>query len=241
MAARASARSGSGLKEQEVLADSLRAGIERLHLKPHSTEWTRYEEDRPTYSGEAWEAKGATLRRVLERLKPATIWDLGMATGRFSREASAAGALTIGFDADPYCVDRAYLQARERGDTRFLPLVQDLLRPTTAGGWAGAETLSLAERGPADLLLVLGLTHHLAVAGAVPFSLQLEHFARLGRAALVEFVPATDPVVRWWSTRFDVSGLTREAFEAAIGPAFTRAERIPLPGSDRVIYLLTQG
>lgn len=178
------------------------------------------------------------VRRVLRDLKPGVVWDLGMATGHFSREATAAGALTIGFDADPLCVEKAYADARQRGETRFLPLVQDLLRPTPPSGWAEAELLGLSQRGRADLLLALGLTHHLAVRGGIPLSMQLEHYARLARTALVELVPESDPIVRGWSERLLVRGLTAETFEAAIAPHFALIEKVSLPSSERVLYLL---
>jgi thiol-disulfide isomerase/thioredoxin len=37
----------------------------------------------------------------LDRFRPATVWDLGANTGRFSRLASARGIDTVAFDADP--------------------------------------------------------------------------------------------------------------------------------------------
>ena len=228
----------SGLRRQTLVIDSLRRGIDGLSWTPPDTQWSRYEDDRPTYSQEAWDARLAVVRRVLAQLKPAVVWDFGMAAGHFSREATAAGAFTVGFDADSASVDKAYREARKRGDTRFLTLVQDLLRPTGTGGWAETETLSLSARGPADLLLVLGLTHHLAIPGGVPLLNQLEHFTRLGNVVLFELVPATDPVPRGWASRFDVRGLDREAFESSVLPHFNVIETVCLPSSERVLYLI---
>lgn len=228
----------SGLSRQAPIIESLRRGIDGLSWTPPDTQWSRYEDERPTYSDEAWNARLAVVRRVLAQLKPGVVWDFGMAAGHFSREATAAGALTIGFDADSANVERAYREARERGDTRFLPLVQDLLRPTGPGGWAEAETLSLSARGPADLLLVLGLAHHLAVPGGVPLGHQLAHFTRLGKMVLFELVPDTDPVPRGWASRFDIKGLDRAAFESSVLPRYNVIETMPLPSSERVLYLL---
>jgi hypothetical protein len=235
---RAPASIDSGVSRQTVLADSLYCGLENLRLGRAASPWVHYQDERPTYSSGAWEAKITAVRRVLAQLKPSVVWDLGMATGFFTREAVSTGAFAVGFDADAACVETAYLEARNRGETRLLPLVQDLLRPTGPGGWAASEILGLSERGPADLLLVLGLTHHLAVMGGVPLDLQLKEFARLGRAALVELIPASDPIVEEWGTRFHVRNLSVEAFEASIGPHFSVLEKIPLPASTRVLYLL---
>ncbi|MCX6537956.1 MAG: SAM-dependent methyltransferase [Acidobacteria bacterium] len=229
---------GRTLGRQSLIIDSLRRGIERLSWTPPDTQWSRYGDARPTYSEAAWNARFAIVRRVLAQLKPAVVWDFGMAAGHFSREATAAGAFTVGFDAESSCVEKAYRGARERGDTRFLPLVQDLLRPTGPGGWAEAETLSLSARGPAALLLVLGLAHHLAVPGGVPLDHQLAHFTRLGKTVLFELVPDTDPVPRGWASKFDVTGLDRAAFESSVLPHFNVIETVPLPSSERVLYLV---
>jgi hypothetical protein len=94
------------------------------------------------------------------------------------------------------------------------------------------------ERGPADLLLALGLVHHLAVPGAVPFDRQLPFFAGVARAAVVEFVPPGDPIVASWASRFDVRHLNEDAFREAARAAFNRIERVPIPDSGRVLYSL---
>ncbi|MCX6545130.1 MAG: SAM-dependent methyltransferase [Acidobacteria bacterium] len=227
-----------GLARQMAIIESLRRGIDGLSWLPPDTEWSRYGDERPTYSEEAWEARLAVVRRVLAQLKPAVVWDFGMAAGHFSREAAESGALAIGFDADAASVEKAYCLARKRGETRFLPLVQDLLRPTGPGGWAEAETLSLSARGPADLLLVLGLAHHLAVPGGVPLGHQLAHFTRLGKTVLFELVPDTDQVPCGWASRFDVRGLNRAAFESSVLPLYDVIETVPLPSSERVLYLI---
>jgi len=228
----------AAIGRQRLVIESLRSGIDGLSWSAPTTQWSRYEDERPTYSPEAWDARFGVVRRLLGQLKPAVVWDFGMAAGHFSREASAAGSLTVGFEADASCVERAYLGARERGDTRLLPLVQDLLRPTSPGGWAETETLGLSARGPADLLLVLGLAHHLAVPGGVPLGHQLAHFTRLGRKVLFELVPATDPIALGWASRFDVRGLDRAAFESTVLPLFNVIETVPLPASERVLYLV---
>jgi len=59
------------------------------------------------------------------------------------------------------------------------------------------------------------------------------------RAALVELVPSSDPMAVEWSRRFDTSRLNQTAFEAAaVAMHFAEVERLPIPGSQRVLYLL---
>ncbi|HWC19837.1 MAG TPA: hypothetical protein VG498_22680, partial [Terriglobales bacterium] len=71
----------------------------------------------------------------------------------------------------------------------------DVARPTPALGWLNAESASLLDRarGRFDLVLMLGLIHHLLLIDQIP----MDEIARLAaeltrRWALVEWVPATD-------------------------------------------------
>ena len=230
--------SSDGSWRQEAIIDSLARGIERLRPATVQSEWTRYADDHPTYTSAAWDAKVLFVERVLASEKPGVVWDLGMAAGHFSRRAARAGAMTIGFDSDAASVDKAYLALTHAGTEGVLPLVQNLLRPTPASGWAGRELAGLVERGPADLLLVLGLVHHLAVRGGVPYRQQFEFYAQLASTVVIELIPPTDPVVIEWSTRFEIRGVDQQAFEAAAAAAFTTVERFPIPSSERVLYTL---
>src|SRR5438093_1354695 len=92
-------------------------------------------------------------------------------------------------------IARAGCSRGDRGNGRMLPLVQDLLLPTSSAGWAQDEHAGLIERGPADLVLALGLIRHLAVPGGIPLDRQLGFFARVGRAAVIEWIPQEDQVV----------------------------------------------
>ena len=223
---------------QTLVIESLLRGIERLQWSPPRTDWTAYADERPTYTDEAWAARLDAVSRILDRIRPSTVWDLGAATGHISRIATRSGAFTVALDADPSCVELTYLRARQDQDTRLLPLVQDLLCPSSPAGWAEHERPGLAERGPADLVLALGLIHHLAVPGGLPLVAILSYIRRLGRAALVEFVPSSDPVAVAWSRRFDTSRLNQSAFEEAAATHFTEVERLAIPGSQRMLYFL---
>jgi hypothetical protein len=225
-------------KRQTLIVDSLSRGIDRLQWTPPRTVWTSYADEQPSLGDEAWAARLEAVSRVVTRLEPRTVWDLGAATGHLSRIASGAGAFTVAFDADPACVELTYRRARQEGDHQLLPLVQDLLWPSGPSGWAEHERAGLAERGPADLVLALGLVHHLAVPGGISLADILGYIGKLGRTALVEFVPSSDPVAVMWSRRFDTARLNRPDFEAAAAVHFEQVERMPIPGSQRVLYLL---
>jgi hypothetical protein len=232
-------RKASSDRGVEVLVDNLIRAVERLCWTPPSSEWTHYETQQPTYTPVAWAARLELVSRVVAQCKPRTAWDFGAATGHISRITTGSGAFTVAFDADPSCVELAYRQARREVNQRLLPLVQDLLHPTSSGGWAQGERPGLIERGPVDLVLALGLIHHLAVPGGVPLDLQLQFFANVGRAALVEWIPQDDPVVTAWSNRFKVDRLDEPDFIAGARRHFGRLERHQIADSRRVLYYLT--
>lgn len=223
------------------LVDSLEAGTRRLRWRPAGTEWAGYYDD-TNYTEEGLAEKRGAVEAFVAAVRPRTVWDLGGNVGTFSRVAAASGAQVLSFDVDPACVERSYLRARAERETLVLPLLMDLANPSPGTGWENAERLSLVERGPADAVLALALVHHLAIGNNVPLDLIARFLARAGRSLLVEFVPKTDSQVRrLLVVREDIfEGYTAEGFERAFGEFFVIDRRIPLAGSERVLYALTR-
>jgi len=176
------------------ILDSLRAGVQCLQWKPVGTEWADYYDD-TNYTAEAQQQKEALLVRFLEQAQPKVMWDLGANTGRFSRLASARGCLTVAFDIDPAAVERNYLDSAKAKDNQMLPLVLDLTNPSPGLGWANRERMSLAERGPADVLLALALVHHLAIANNLPLDRIARFLCDVGVWLVIEFVLKEDSQV----------------------------------------------
>jgi hypothetical protein len=114
----------------------------------------------------------------------------------------------------------------------------DLANPTSAMGWAHGERCSLADRGPADSVLALGLIHHLTLSNQVPFALSAEFFARIGRSLIIEFVPRTDSQVVSMLSRMPKAdlGYTQETFEAAFAERFHVLESEPIVNTERRLY-----
>jgi ribosomal protein L11 methylase PrmA len=185
-------------------------------------------------------SKEQAVRAVLEGARPHVVWDLGANTGAFSRFAAESGAYTVALDADLGAVDRHYEACRARGEARVLPLVMDLANPTAGLGWAHDERLSLVERGPADLVLALGLVHHLVLANQVPFVKVAEFLARLADTLVIEFVPRTDSQVQGMLSRMPRldDSYSIEAFEHAFADTFDVVDIVPIAASERTLYTL---
>lgn len=230
----------SGPGNMEALLDSLERAVTATRWTPTS-EWSSYYSDQPSYAPEAFAQKLDLVTGWLSRLQPATVWDVGANTGQFSKVAARQGAHAVALDSDPACVETLYLEARAEQLGTLLPLVADLASPSPAIGWANVERQTLEQRGPADLVLALAVIHHLAIGNNVPLAAVADYFARIGRRAIVEFVPKSDPMVqRMMASRADIfESYTAEEFERAFSARFTIEQRAVISTSDRLLYLMT--
>jgi hypothetical protein len=178
------------------LIRSLRRTIEGISWKRRSKVWEEYEEIR-TYSPEDIAQKSDYVKKVVQRLKPRMVWDLGANTGEFSLIAATHGSFVVSIDGDPACTEHLYQRVSRENELKgILPLTMDLANPSPGLGWDSRERLSLHERGPADLLFALALNHHLVLSSCVPFSLIAAWFGGITNHLLVEFVPPEDPMVQ---------------------------------------------
>ena len=176
----------------------------------------------------------------INEIKPANVWDLGSNTGLFSRIASDLGIDTIAFDVDTAAVEKNYLQMRKNDEKKILPLCLDLTNPSPAIGWANEERLSLAERGPADMVIALALIHHLAVSNNLPLGHLADYFSRLCRFLIIEFVDKKDSQVqRLLLNREDIFlHYTRQDFENSFGSYFSILKSEDIGNTKRRLYLM---
>jgi hypothetical protein len=221
------------------LVDSLESTVRGLRWKPRNGAWASYYHDH-SYSADEFSRKVRLVRELLDRTRAGTVWDLGANTGHFSRIACEMGLPTIAFDFDPACVERIYLEARHRQETRLQALLLDLFNPSPASGWMNQERASIFERGNPDLVMALALIHHLAITGNQPLDNLAEFFRRLAPWLLIEFVPETDPQVQSLSaSRGGVHHeYNRGAFEKCFDRSFSVIRTEPLKEGGRTLYLL---
>lgn len=231
------------MSERGLLAvlNGLKTSVEKLSWKPGGTEWYDYYEANNNYGDEGLAAKEDLVAQFLGEIVPETVWDLGGNTGRFSRIAASKGAFAVTWDIDPGCVESNYCMVQREEETRVLPLLLDLTNPSPAIGWAGEERMSLIDRAPVDIVLALGLIHHLAISNNTPLEHVAKFFRMLSDRLVIEFIPKQDTqVMKLLATREDIfSDYTREGFESAFSKFYeiNRAEKIP--SSKRTLYLMT--
>lgn len=223
------------------LIDSLEGTIKNLQWNPRGTQWEDYyEEDKNNYNDESLQHKALLVKDYLSTVKPKTVWDMGANTGYFSQIAVQVGADVLSFDIDYGALEKHYRKIVTTNETRVLPLFSDLTNPTPAVGWENDERMSLFQRGTADVLLALALTHHLAISNNLPFSHIASGFAKLGKSLIVEFIDKEDSQVQiLLANREDIfNEYSKEHFEKAFSQYFKILRFVPIKGSKRILYLM---
>lgn len=222
------------------LVDSLYNGVQKLQLGRAASGWVNYYAEAAHYSSDALDHKKELVTDFIAAADARVVWDLGANTGMFSRIAADRGIDTIAFEMDAASVEENYRQVRANKERHLLPLVCDLTNPSPAIGWANEERMTLAQRGPADLVMALALVHHIAIANNVPLDRVADYFASLGRRLIIEFVPKGDEkVTQLLATRKDIfTNYTREGFERAFTRRFTIERAESVKGTERVLYLM---
>ncbi len=241
------------------LIENLEGAVKKLAWKPAGTEWGNYYAI-TNYTDAAFAHKKEIISGWLEKVKPASVWDLGANTGEFSRLASGRGIPTVAWDIDPSAVEQNYQRIKSRiadrlsqesnlangqggnlaEEKNLLPLVLDLTNPSPALGFANAERESLGQRGPAEMVFALALVHHLAISNNVPLPRLADFFADACQRLVIEWVPKSDSQVqKLMRSRKDIfDGYTREGFESAFGARFRIIAAADVRESERRLYLM---
>lgn len=222
------------------LIESLESAVRGLRWDIGRSTWSEYYEESGSYSPAAFEHKKELVAKLVAEAEPADVWDLGGNVGVFARIPAERRIPTVCFDADAAAVELNYRRVVEEEERDLLPLVLDLTNPSPAIGWENRERRSLAERGPADMVLALALVHHLAIGNNVPLPRLADFLARVCRKLVVEFVPKDDPKVQLLlAAREDIfPEYTQEGFERTFGERFDTERREEIRDSVRTVYLM---
>jgi hypothetical protein len=228
----------SAVSDQGLLGiiRSLKTTIKGIKWQPVSNIWDSYQDIR-TYKYEDVTKKSEFVDRVVGKLKPKLVWDLGANTGEFSFIAAAKGSFVVSLEEDSACTESIYQRVSKNDTQSVLPLTMDLSNPSPNLGWNNSERASLQARGPADLLLALALIHHLVLSRYVPLKMVAKWFGQLSEYLIVEFVPPEDPMVKkLLINRYDDHHpYNLETFKSSFGDIFHFIDQTILPNG-RILF-----
>lgn len=221
------------------LIDSLESTVTKLSWQPAGTEWANYYND-TNYTSQSMKEKANNVEKLISKVQPKNVWDLGANDGRFSRVCSQLKIPVIAFDIDPSAVEQNYRIVKNEKETNILPLISDLTNPSPGIGWANQERDSLINRGPTDCALALAIIHHLAISNNLPFSKIAKFLAQICQNLIIEFVPKDDSQVqRLLQNREDIFlNYQQKNFEKEFLEYFQIQETIKIKGAKRTLYLM---
>ena len=222
------------------LLDSLKSCIEGLHWSPSGTEWHDYYQSNNNYEEESFNHKGEVVEQWLSQNNCSSVWDLGANTGRFSQIAAKYADHVVAWDVDPGCVEQNYLNLKKSKDRKILPLYQDLTSPSPSIGWANQERDSFSERANVDMILALGLVHHLAISNNLPLGMLADYFSSMSEYSIIEFVPKDDSQVKkLLRTRKDIfDSYNEDRFVQEFSKVYEIIEKKVVSGTLRTLYLM---
>lgn len=220
------------------ILNSLEKTIKALKIKNTKTEWSEYYNEKCNYARNSLERKRSFAKKCIDNIKPKIVWDLGANNGEFSKIAAKYG-MTIAFDNDFQCTEEHYLRIKNQ-EKNILPLIMDLTNLTPSLGWALKERKSIIERGPADMIFMFALIHHLVISHNIPFDKIASFLASVSNHVIIEFVPKEDSQVqKLLMNRKDIfKDYTQKNFEQTIERYFDVVEKEKLVDSERTLYLL---
>jgi hypothetical protein len=187
--------------------------IRRLRVAVRESAYTDYyrakDEDLPFEPSPSWTAKQRVILESIESTRPDTVLDVAGNIGWFSILAARQGCEVVCLDVDEACMNVLYDTARTEG-LSILPLVMDVSSTTPAvepiehdgeeirSLVGGTPPLMLAapERLRSDMVLALGILHHLALGQGLGLDdIVVKLGALTGRHLLLEFVARDDDLI----------------------------------------------
>jgi hypothetical protein len=182
---------GSHKANQARLIFSLQHAVQSLPKSKSFLNWKNYYSDdcvHPLYL----KNKIEIMEKALTEIKPHLTVDVGCNTGLFSKIASAHSETVIALDRDPSSIEALYLLTKQEKITNLIPLVINILNPSPSLGWMSRERSSFLERIDPDVIMMLGISHHLTGQANITFPMLAELCSKTKKYVFLEFIPDTD-------------------------------------------------
>ncbi len=215
----------------------LRKVVMRLEPKRRSSGWSGYLET-CSYTDADLAVKRDFVEAAVAESRPRMLWDIGCNTGEYTEIAARHCGYVVALDSDEACIEHMHSRLIASGITNVLPLVASIVDPSPGQGWRLTERTSLFERGRPDMILVLGLLHHLAIGSSIPLHEIVGWLATSCESAVIEFVDPDDGAAQTLLTNRGDGGpdYSADHFEATLARHFTVVQETTLPMKTRRLY-----
>lgn len=180
--------------------------------------------------------KQNTVKQILSELKPATVLDLGCDRGDYSQLAAALGIQVVAIDRDETKITQCYQNAAKHHLPVF-PVIMNIRDPSPGHGVCNRLVSSAFERLDCELVLALGLVHHLVFEQFVTLEQIAETLALFSRKwLLVEFFSEQDGEIT--TANLDNYGSYNLAnFRNILHQWFTYIKTMPSDQESRILLL----
>jgi hypothetical protein len=183
-------------KSQLNTIRNLKSDLNSLNIQTKKSHWVDYNSTN-TYSGDATDEK---QEFVIDCLKSQGNYeglaiDLGANTGMYTEILNDFYHNVLAVESDIQSCEYLYELSKVKPGIKIIQM--DLVRPSPGLGWNGEERKSFLNRFKnSEMVLVLGLIHHLRITNNVPFEFILRLISSLGKRVVLEWVPIEDPMVK---------------------------------------------
>jgi SAM-dependent methyltransferase len=212
-------------------------------LKPSNyigvSTWSNYELQRKHYSISDLDLKLDFVKIALEK-SSGPVLDLGCNQGQYSLLASSFGLKVVASDFD----EHSLIKLQSKLDGKYINVMQlNFAYPTPAIGWKNGEHDSFLTKADNyfDLVLCLGLIHHLLVSERIPLPEILDLLASISkRYVLIEWVNPDDEMfseIASFNAHLYVN-LNQIYFEEVLASNFNILDSLSLGQAKRKLYLL---
>ncbi len=171
------------------------------HRRPRQTtdgQWGDYEQKHDALDAlSPMTTKQRFVAGIVDDTQPDKVLDCAANKGFFSELAASRGAEVVAFDYEEACVDACLDLARTK-NLPITPVWMDFRQPTPRYGLGlcGRDSFS---RFRSELVLALGLVHHLCLVQRFPIGLFCEVCMRYSESGIIlEYVDPTDIHVQGW-------------------------------------------
>ncbi len=173
-------------------------------LTPKPEYWSSYGQFHNTDFDNPKTEKQIFAHKILRTVNPKTVLDLAANKGYYAIMADKLGASVLAFDYEEETVDKCRQQVAEYG-TQVTSALMDFNAPTPASGIGLLVFKNSFERLGSDLVLALGLIHHICLVQRIPVFLFCEICKKYAvNGILLEFVDPSDLHVKEWNVEIPI-------------------------------------